>query len=190
MAAFYEQGKYKVEIVGQALTENARGNAEFQLQLKPLAYIDPKAGETELGFDYTRTQYMSLTPATVGTPEKPGWVIETLASLGFNGTSFGQLDAEHKDHISFVGMTLEAICAHEEYQGKTKEKWNILRPGGNTRDVKPIEKKNMRTLDNKFGKVLKAFAGTTPPRPKKEVEPPVPDDQVLVVAEQGEDIPF
>jgi hypothetical protein len=175
MAAFFDAGKYRILTTRQALVENKKGNPEFQLSFKPIEYHPTKGEPDEINVGYERTQFMTMTDATMGTPEKPGWVLQTLTALGFNGSSFGQLDPEHKNHISFVDRDdLFAICTHEDYDGKTREKWNILRPNGAEGGKpigKPIEKKSVRTLDSKFKKVLSAFAKSQP----SQAQEPAPD---------------
>jgi hypothetical protein len=185
MAAYFEQGKYKVRIEAQSLGENSKGNPELQLRLKILGYYE-KNEFCEIDAEYPRTVYLVLTDATIGTSDKPGWVLQVLRALNFNGTSFAQLDPEHKDAVSFVGLEVDARCDHETWQGKEREKWSILRDGGgSTKARKPLEKKSLRALDAKFSKLLKA----TRPEPALagvgagDLDPPPP-------GRSDEEIPF
>lgn len=164
MAAFYESGKYRVKIAKQAFGKNKKDNFELQLTIKPIGvYSKPNSPDEQLSeFDapYERTIFLTLTEGTLGTTEKPGWVMQNLTYLGFNGDSFAQLDPNDKDAISFVGLELDARCDHEDYEGKEREKWNIIRPGGGASGptTKPAEKKEVRALDSKFKSLLKANA--------------------------------
>ena len=170
MSVYHEQGKYKVLIAGQQLGENKRGNPEVQLVIQPLGYFT-RQGLEELATDFTRTIYLTLTPQTVGTEGKPGWVLETLRYLGFNGTSFAELDPRHPNHINLTGQEVEALCNHNTHQGKQREDWSILRPR-NGAPIKELEKKGLRALDAKFGKVLKATAAKAAAREPTAAEAP------------------
>lgn len=77
MAAYYESGKYKARVTNQALVTNNKGNPEFKLVIKPIAFVI-EGQENPFEGDYNRTIYLTLTDATLGTPTKPGWVMQTL----------------------------------------------------------------------------------------------------------------
>jgi hypothetical protein len=85
-------------------------------------------------------------------------VLQTLRYLGWSGESFADfedLDAGH----SFVGLELDVRCDHDEYQGKTRERWNIERRGGGDNSQamgQKADRQLLRKLDAKFAKVLKA----------------------------------
>lgn len=162
MGVYHEEGKYRAKIVGQQLGENKHGNPELQLEIQLLAFYVQGEPQTYHD-DWTRTIFLPLTPGTLGTESKVGWVTETLHSLGFQGTSFSQLDPAQEDHHSFVELEIDALCRHSEFQGKRNEKWSVLRPGGNKLPVKALEKKGLRALDAKFGKVLKSLGDKPKP---------------------------
>lgn len=183
MAAFYTPGRYRVRIVGQVLAENKKGNPELQLKIQPIGYYE-QSEYVEHDFPYPRTVYLTLTEGTIGTPDKPGWIMELLRFMGFEGSSFGQLDPEAKDAVSFVGHEHDAICAVGDYEGREREKWSIYR-GGSGEAAKPMEKKGIKALDAKFKALLK-------PKGKKEKD--AAPDQVpvaeLATAPASQDIPF
>lgn len=163
MPAYYDRGKYRVKVVDQKLGENSKGNPEIQLVVQPLGIYAADGQVSTMHFPYTRTIFLVLTEGTIGTADQPGWVLLTLQYMGFNGKSFGDLDGSWK----CVGNEYDAICAHEEYEGKEREKWSIHRPASAGQGVahKPLEKKGLRALDAKFGKVLKAVVNNTPAKP-------------------------
>lgn len=181
MAAFYTPGRYRVRIVGQTLAENKKGNPELQLKVQPIGYYEQNEYH-EHDFPYPRTVYLTLTEGTIGTADKPGWIMELLRFLGFDGSSFGQLDPEAKDAVSFIGQEQDAICAVGDYDGKEREKWSIYR-GGSGGDAKPMEKKGIKALDSKFKALLKA-------RDKKAKEPASAPEPAMAGAPASEDIPF
>jgi hypothetical protein len=163
MAAFYDRGRYQGKIVNQILGENSKGNPELQLVVQPTAMYDEKGEPCKLSFPYSRTIYLVLTEATIGTPETPGWVVQTLNALGFNGKSFGELEPGQPDSWSCIGQAVDLRCDHDEYEGKEREKWSIARkPNTNGTPTKTLEKKSLRALDAKYGKVLKVLAETAP----------------------------
>ena len=183
MAIFYEQGRYLVRITNQVLTENKKGNPELQLTIKPLAVYEQGNDEPQfLEFPYERTLFFTLTEATIGTASKPGWVLETLRFLGFQATSFGALDPSHPEHVSFVNNTHDAICQHEAYEGKDRERWNLWR--GERPPAAPIAREGIRKLDAMFGNVLKA---TTSP---KTTRPPTPESGLPDQGPRDDSIPF
>jgi hypothetical protein len=152
MAAYYEEGRYRGEIVAQALGENKNGNPEIQITATVLALHRPDNSGTDPVPNYERTVFMTITDKTFD------WVLETLRSLGWQGTSFKELDPQMEGHFSFVGVECDLLCKHSEWNGTVREKWSILRQGGNRPQVKPLEHKAVRALDAKFGKKLKELA--------------------------------
>jgi hypothetical protein len=187
MAAYFDKGKYRIRITDQSLGENRNGNPELQLRFDVIG-IHTKAGVEEMNGEYPRTIYLVMTDGTIGTADKPGWVLEVLRSLNFNGQSFAQLDPSHEKAVSFVGLEIDARCDHEEYDGREREKWSIVRPNASSTlaPAKPLEKKSLRALDAKFGKVLKAVNGRPAPANDSNVatlDPPPP-------GRDSEEIPF
>lgn len=165
----YNEGRYRVKITGQALTENKKGNPEVQLTILPVGWYEPQSDKPEpYAFQFPRTIFLTLTDATIGDEKAPGWVLHTLHYLGFRGTSFAALDPNVDGAFVFVGMELDATCRHDTYEGKTREKWAILR-SGEARATKAIEKKAIRQLDSRFSKVLKSMAAK--PAPAGAVDP-------------------
>lgn len=184
---YYTAGKYTGRIVNQVLTENRAGNPELQLVFLPTASIDAHGQADSITTDFPRTIYLTLTERTIGTPEKPGWVLLTLQFLGFNGTSFSQLDPDSDNPCSFIGMEVELRCNIETYEGKDREKWSVIRPGAGT-IAKPAAKKTIRALDAKFSKLLKARTANPPSQPATtQLAPTAQTDAALL---GNEDIPF
>lgn len=159
----YDEGRFRVRIVDQQFGENKKGNPELQLIAQPIGYYNQGDEEfTPAYFQWPRTIFLTLTEGTLGTPDNPGWVMQTLKFLGFSGTSFSALDPNADNAHKFAGLEVDALCKHDEYDGKTREKWSILKPGGSRPQIGKIEKKSVRQLDAKFGKVLKAVATEAP----------------------------
>jgi hypothetical protein len=153
----YEEGKYKARITGQTIGENKKGNPEIQLYIQPIGYYTPQGLEAG-SYQWERTVFLTLTDKTIGTEKDPGWIMKLLWFLGFEGKSFAQLDQDHEQPHSFVGQEVDALCQHDNYQGKAIEKWSILTGGAQRPAVKALANKGLRALDAKFGKVLKGHA--------------------------------
>jgi hypothetical protein len=173
MTTLYDPGLYRVRIENQQLGETTNGNPQFVLTFTPLGEHDLKDNTLLACPSLPRSAFMTITDNTVD------FVLETLRHLGFQGTSFAQLDPSTEAFHDFKGIECDAYCKHEEYDGKTKEKWNISRGKGSV-NVKPLEKKSIRALDAKFGKKLLATASATPASPPISKETPT----------ATEDIPF
>lgn len=185
---YYDEGTYRCKLGRQLLAENNHGNPEVQIPCWPLAKMEQDQTETPVNADRPRTVFLTITEGTIGDASRPGWVLLTLQFLGFNGTSFGQLDPGEPNSISFEDKEVLCSCTHNEYNGKTTEKWAIVRPGSQFQG-KPAPKKAVRELDAKFSKLLKSHvpaAGTQLAPPSNGTVPPpaAPPPQI------NDDIPF
>lgn len=169
MPAFYQEGRYKGEIIEQGFGEASTGTVQFVLNVKIF--------ETESGDpvqENTRFVFKSITEKTMP------YLLEDLRALGFNGTSLSQLDPDRADHHSLVGQTHLFFCKHEyDQQGNQRERWNLYR-GGNSLDLKPPDSKKLRDLDMLFGRAAKQKPATTkqPPPPPPSWSSDPTDDQV------------
>ncbi len=196
MATYYDEGRYLARITNQTFGENKNGNPEVQLTIKPVgqyAEQDKKVYEISDGTARERTIYLTLTEATIGSLDKPGWVLQTLNFLGFRGESFRELDPAEEGHHSFVGLEVDALCQHKEWNGNNQERWSILRPNGTKAEVKRLEKKSIRGLDAKYGKLLKKLAKDVPPAGSgeaAEVPEPVNGEVVSDPNDNPADVPF
>lgn len=174
MAIYFHPGRYRARIDKQAVVENKKGNPEVQLTIVILGRY---ANDTEVipcTEGYQRTVFMTLSPLTIGTETKPGWVLQTLQSLGFNAQSFGQLDPAHEQACDLTGQEVDAVCQTNSYNGQDREKWSVRRPGGGgNAPGKPLERKGLKALDTKYGKVLKAVNKNAPP-PADDANPDTP----------------
>jgi hypothetical protein len=177
MSVYFDEGKYRVRIENQAISEGKKredgteSNPSIELQIMPIGKYEQNELESVYA-QYGRTIFLPLSEGTIGTAENPGWVLLTLRYLGWKGESFAELDPSNSPCHSFVGVECDAICQHDEYQGKQKEKWSIFRPRQQGEGYgKPIDKKGLKTLDAKFQKALRAttkFAQDISKLPKVE----------------------
>ncbi len=170
MSNFYTPGRYRLRVIGAALGESKNGTPQIELGVEVLAYLDPAENQFITTTGPERTIYLSLTAGTLGTPSNPGWVWQTLLDLGFNGTSFGDLDA-------LAGQVRDGEMRLEDWEGGKAEKWTIYRRRAGTAQ-RPIAQAGVRSLNARFADLLKAAKPTTPPpaapKPAPTPQPPRP----------------
>lgn len=148
---FYEVGLYYGRITQQALSASGTGTPQLVLRVKILGIPDAVSGDVEpIKSQFERTIYISLTEKTLP------FVIETLGILGFTGTKISQLDPAAPNGQSLIGKEVDLWCSHEEdMKGDMRERWQISK-GSQAIEVRAIDPKKSRALDNLFGKALSA----------------------------------
>lgn len=165
----YNEGIYEAEVVHQGLNVSSqKGTPGFFLR------IQPEDGA------YERDIQWWITENTVDN------VLRDLKRLGFVGSSWSQLDPNTDGFHDFSGQKIQAVCKHEQSPDgeKTYERWE-LPYDGKPREVKSLDKKGARSLDNLFGKKLKSAIGDQP-KPSTTAEM----QREAATSEPGDDIPF
>lgn len=148
MSAFYEEGLYIGDCIGQFMGQSeTRGTPYFAMRFSILARV--KNEQEHNVAQKERTVYMYLSEKSMP------YTIENLAYLGFEGTSVAQLDPSSPNHHSFIGKRCDLWCKIEPYEGSPQEKWSVSVPY-EPKPVKAIEPKDMRRLDDLFGKSMKS----------------------------------
>lgn len=117
----YQEGNYLCRITGQAITTTKTGSFQLEMEILPFKAED----EVIEGQKFKRRIFLPLTQTTLGTPESPGWVAETLEQLGFIGRDYDQLDLEQPGFQTFLGKEIACYCKHEEWNDQPREKWAI-----------------------------------------------------------------
>lgn len=177
---FYEVGRYACKVTNQALGEAKTGTPQFVLQFTVLGKVDPSDPTRFIPAQaqYERTHFRAITEKTIP------FFMEDLKVLGFKGASFKELDPNNQPFHDFRGADIDMWCAHEnDQQGNLREKWGVARQGGSL-EVKPLEAKKVRDLDNLFGKHLMALRSTEPVR--QTPVNPVPPSMGIT----DDDVPF
>jgi hypothetical protein len=163
MSAWYEPGRYRVEIVNAALGESKdKATPQVEVTILPKG-VYAGGGQLLDCAEQARIVYLALTEATLGTTANPGWVMKTLTAFGFVGPSFNDLQP-------LIGKVADAQCVIEDFNGEQREKWSLWRPFGQA-PQRPAEKKTIRSLDAKYAALLKT-ARNAVASPKKEIETP------------------
>lgn len=170
--AYYQPGRYRAEIINQALGEAGTGNPQIVWRIKVL---ETDTGE-QVPAQYERTIYRTITEKSMP------YILEDLQTLGYEHESFRMLDPAQPGFQDFRGQIITVFCQHELAQDGNgdREKWGIA--NANAFEVKPIESAKLRQLDSMFGKHLKGLGkGATAPRSS-----PV----AAGVAVDNDDVPF
>jgi hypothetical protein len=171
---------YVAEITNHEFTRAGTGTKQFIITVKILgAAEEGKKDYLPCTFQYERRIFWSLTEKTAP------FVMEKLKRLNFDGERISQLAADSPDPISLKGQQIEVWCAHEPgVHGGTKERWDVAGPKPVVMQAQPLSAKEMRELDQLFGK---SFG-----EKKKPVQPiwsktPVAADGTEIT---DEDVPF
>jgi hypothetical protein len=179
-APFYEPGRYACKVTEQALGEAKTGNTQFVLRFTVLGKVDPADPSRYIpaAAQYERTMYRAITEKTVP------YLIEDLKTLKFKGGSFSDLDPNNPGFHDFTGLDFDGWCKHEkDQQGQMREKWGVARTSGPL-EVKPVEPKKLRELDNLFGKQLKEI------KPKPDPIRQIPVNAAESTGITDDDVPF
>jgi hypothetical protein len=158
---FYEKGVYRGRITEQALGESSNGNAQIVIRFEVTAKVERDNSMSQVE-ERQRTAFLTITEKTIDR------IAQQLQALGYDRESFRFLDPRQPGYFDLTNTEADFVCNHEEYQGKNREKWQVRTPyESGPLEVKPIESKKLREIDNLFGKHLKAAAkqGSGAPKP-------------------------
>lgn len=185
----YDKGRYIAEVTNQELSETKGSGAkgpqpQFVLTFRPLGMRDlhNPGGELIACDEYERSIFRVINDKTIE------YVLEDLEALGFEGTSFDQLSQSHPNCYSFVGKEIEVSCQHEEYQGKTVERWSLAKNGGGF-IPKKLDSQSAKKLDAMFGQKLKGKFGKTAATARKPHAGSMPKEEIAA-AQASNDSPF
>ncbi len=174
--AHYSPGRYRCQITEQGFSESKEKKTPcFAIKIKPTALYDATNGDLLQCDGFERTVTLWLTENTVEN------AIRNVRSLGFTGSSFRELDPEVPGHTSLVGMEVDFVCDHEDYNGKAMERWEFPPP-----EARPLERVSglSKKLDALFGKSLKTAA------PPKASAAKTKQEGATVPAAAGDEISF
>lgn len=196
--AHFQPGRYWARITDQQLGYNNKGNKQLVLRFELIGRINPSDPEGELlpCDQFERTIFRVINENTLV------YVLDDLEILGFDGESWAQLDLSHAEACDLRGQELAVSCTHEQYAGNAVERWGISREPTRP-EIKPLEPKAQRELDNLFGRELKAHSKAVRERksqteqaePVAKAQPPqviTPEEVAAEVANSlpDEEIPF
>ncbi len=146
MSQTFEPGRYLGRVTRWGLVKAGTGTPQFALTFTPLGRINPQNPDGDLlpCADLERTIFRSITRATAE------WLLHDLKTLfEYPHDRFGPLDPEADDAFDFRDREFTAVLTYEEYDGKTREKWNFASSGQLSGD--PLTVADVRKLDTLFG---------------------------------------
>ncbi len=164
----------------QGLSQSKNGNPQIWLRILPKESLTPEDHDIELP-SHERTVYWTITDKTID------FITDKLATLGFTGESFRQLDLNHNKPESFVGQLEDFYCKHETYNGEEREKWDLSRGDF---EMKPLDDSEARKLDALFGKNLKSLSKKSEKASPKKTRQTVPAEDFNPEPTESDDIPF
>ena len=145
--ANYGQGMYDCIIRDQGFDESKEKKTPYLW----LRFTPVKHNGTPIDDGYDREVKLYLTDATVGR------VVERLRGLGWQGSSFKELEPGGEQ--TFNGVNVILRCLHRQQGDKVYEDWDFPAPASPQPDNKAgVAKK----LDALFGKALKTTRGSAP----------------------------
>jgi len=148
-------GKYLVDLAGvQGFSQTSNGNHQFFMKFTPVYVWDNGRAEWVECDQVDRTWYRVITEKSAQ------YAAEDFRALGFTGDRFSLLDPRHPQKHIFTGQ-IEMTCSHDQYNGKTSEKWNVVRAGG-AFEEKVCDPAAIKKLDMLFGAAMKAAPPAAP----------------------------
>lgn len=153
MSTYYPQGFYQMEVTEQRLGKSSNGNPQWMVRGNIQQRIHDDGSTEPVERNYDRTIYRVITDKTIE------YLLEDLSALGCPGIEkYEQLDQDHPQAWDIRGQWIEVVCTYNTYQGNQREQWNIKRDREATAlEVKPLDAKELRDLNNLFGKALKGL---------------------------------
>lgn len=176
MSTKFLQGEYVATITTWGLGESRhKKTPEFTIRFRPIGKVNPNDPEGDLIQcpDDERSLYRYITQKTID------FFREDLEYLGYDKESFKYLNPDVSGAHDFSGKQINVRCDYEEFEGKTREKWKLVR--GGVQELVPLEDKKVRELDALYGKSLKSLAsksngGST--KPETAATAPTDDDSI------------
>lgn len=179
---FYDEGRYRCEVIDQGLSKAATGTVQIVLKVRVLEGTTP---ERELTQQYERTIYLSVTDKTMK------YLVPKLQALGYSRDSFRFISLSEPNYEDLRGTAAEFYCKHEDGQGGLREKWDVATiRSTELLDLKPVGSKELRELDLLFGRErkssgIKPAASTVSPARARVDDGPAPSLEVT-----DDDVPF
>jgi len=167
-------GRYRAKILYHTMNVNTVGNPELRIAVLPNGGIDNQP----LPPNYTPTPitiFLTITPATMEMPQtpedrlagkvpQPGWVLQTLKHLGFLSVDLTTLDPASDCAHVFTGREIVILGTEDEYKGKKRTRWNIVRTGT---ENKPVESTALSALSTRYARVLTNIVPAQPAQQPK-----------------------
>lgn len=149
----FTQGRYRAVITGAAIAKAKTGTDQLVLEIDLISFNNRGEWVEPVATRFAPQIYLSLTTATIGKPDSPGWVARDLSAIGFDG------DFEHITQLE--GTDVEVICTHEpDLQGALQDRWALItaRP-----QAQPSPPNELQRLNQLYRPTFTQLAKTQPP---------------------------
>jgi hypothetical protein len=148
-------GRFKGRVTKWGLTPSSSKGTE-QFYVTALLVCQIQDGEEVHCPGGEVTVFRAITDNTID------YVVEDLKNLGFTGTDWSALLPDAPNAHSFEGVEVPLRCKHEEYKGKTQERWEF---GFRDGTLKELDSTGVSKLNSRFGAKLKQAFSKGPHKP-------------------------
>jgi hypothetical protein len=147
MTTTLDPGQYVGRVARWALVKakNENKTPQFAITFFLLGRINPQNPDGDLLAcpEVERTVFRPITENTAG------WLLRDLKQFfEYPHESFGPLDPDGPEPFDFANKDFPTTLSYEEYEGKTREKWNFA---GGLNVGEPMSQAEVRKLDALFG---------------------------------------
>ena len=182
MPAYYQKGLHVGKCIGQWMGQSESENKTPYFALRFIITGRVEGDSVRSVEQNERSVYLYLSDKALD------MTTDVLAFLGYDKDSLRFLDPANENFHNFAGKECDLWCKVEEWNGDTREKWNISLPLD--REITPIDDKELRRLDALFGKSIKGKRAPAQAIPQEQTSTAVADRPARQAPPPGNDIPF
>jgi hypothetical protein len=155
-----EAGNYYAQLVKGMASQSSKGTPQIVLTFQ-ITHFAVNGQWEDIDQPTQRTVYLYCSDAAWETTHAK------LTTLGFNGKFNDEMDFSPE-----AKSGIELVCAHETYEGKPKEKWELANWGGGF-EHKPADADTVRKLAARWKKTVQtAPKSAAAPKPAGKPKPP------------------
>ena len=172
MAAYYPPGRYLGRLTGQSLGKSkVKGTPQVALTFEIMKGLETATSRHAGEECYERTVYLYLVEGVALDIAREG-----LAAIGFNRKSIGSVDPSGLDYQDMTGVEVELKCKHEEWDGKPRERWEIVPP--RKREEQATAERPSAHDVKRLDALLALPATSEPDMRPGSGQAPIPDDEI------------
>lgn len=129
--------------------------------IKSWGLSEAKTGTLQVFFRFEVSHEGEVSEWTIFRPiteASAEYTFADLRSLGYPLDTFDELEPDHPKAHSFSGLEIPVELTTEEYQGKSKPRWQFAFGGGGGGKLKAVPKAKVTKLNDLYGPKLRAQA--------------------------------